>query len=59
MKYFRLGVTITLTGLICLLSACSKHDDTVILRLGHSLDTQHTVHKAMVYLGERLDFSVV
>lgn len=55
MKYFRLGVTITLTGLLCLLSACSKHDDTVILRLGHSLDTQHTVHKAMVYLGERLN----
>lgn len=25
-----------------------------VLRLGHTLDTQHSVHKAMEYLGERL-----
>jgi len=23
---------------------------------GHTLDTQHSVHKAMEYLGERLDY---
>jgi tripartite ATP-independent transporter DctP family solute receptor len=56
MRYFRLGAVIALTSCIFLMSACTKKDDTVILRLGHSLDTQHTVHKAMVYLGERLDF---
>lgn len=56
MRYLRLSVVTTLASLIFLLSACSKSDDTVYLRLGHSLDTQHTVHKAMVYLGERLDF---
>ncbi len=27
-----------------------------MLRLGHTLDTQHSVHKAMEYLGERLDY---
>ncbi|NCP63062.1 MAG: TRAP transporter substrate-binding protein [Paraglaciecola sp.] len=43
-------VVLSLVGL----TACLKKDDTVVLRLGHSLDTQHTVHKAMVYLGERL-----
>ena len=39
------------------LSACSQHDkkaDVTVLRLGHTLDTQHSVHKAMEYLGERL-----
>ncbi|MDP5040269.1 MAG: TRAP transporter substrate-binding protein [Paraglaciecola sp.] len=56
MRYFRLGACTALVVLISMLSACSKTDDTVILRLGHSLDTQHTVHKAMVYLGQRLDF---
>ncbi|WP_407669386.1 TRAP transporter substrate-binding protein [Paraglaciecola hydrolytica] len=49
------GIT-TVVGMVLTLSACSKTNDTVILRLGHSLDTQHTVHKAMVHLGERLDF---
>ena len=62
MKYFRVGGKSPLLGIVTLLtmvfalSACSNKNDTVILRLGHSLDTQHTVHKAMVYLGERLDF---
>lgn len=56
MKYFR--ATSLLVGLmtLSLLSGCARKDDTVILRLGHSLDTQHTVHKAMVYMGERLAF---
>ena len=40
-----------------LIAGCgSKQDsDVVVLRLGHSLDPQHSVHKAMVFLGERLD----
>lgn len=55
MKYFRTGCLLALLGLLPLINACSTKDETIILRLGHSLDTQHTVHKAMVYLGERLD----
>lgn len=27
----------------------------VVLRLGHTLDTQHSVHKAMMFFGERLN----
>jgi tripartite ATP-independent transporter DctP family solute receptor len=27
----------------------------VVLKLGHSLDTSHSVHKAMVYMADRLD----
>lgn len=56
MKYFRLIGIMSIGATLLALSGCSKHDDTVILRLGHSLDTQHTVHKAMVRLGERLEF---
>ncbi|MFD0861596.1 TRAP transporter substrate-binding protein [Sungkyunkwania multivorans] len=36
-------------------SACQTKDDVKVLRLGHSLDTKHPVHKAMVILGERLE----
>ena len=56
MVYFRTGCLLALLGLASLLGGCGKQDETIILRLGHSLDTQHTVHKAMVYLGERLAF---
>lgn len=36
------------------LSGCKTEQTNKILRLGHSLDTQHPVHKAMVILGEKL-----
>lgn len=47
------------TSVLVLLVACSRHEikpEVTVLRLGHSLDTQHSVHKAMEYLGERLDY---
>jgi hypothetical protein len=34
--------------------ACQSHKTTKTLRLGHSLDTKHPVHKAMVILGEQI-----
>jgi len=34
---------------------CKPKDDVKILRLGHSLDTKHPVHEAMVILGEKLE----
>lgn len=38
-----------------LISCGSETDsDVTTLRLGHTLDTQHSVHKAMVHFGERL-----
>ncbi len=42
--------------LVTLLFGCGSKQtsDVTILRLGHTLDTQHSVHKAMVYFGERL-----
>jgi tripartite ATP-independent transporter DctP family solute receptor len=41
------------------LFACSQHESSgeiTVLRLGHTLDTQHSVHKAMEFLGERLEY---
>ncbi len=38
-----------------MLSACSQHDGTIVLKLGHVLDTGHSVHQGMVYMAEQLD----
>jgi len=54
---FSTFIAIVLSTMLC--SACSQHEvgkETTILRLGHSLDTQHSVHKAMEFLGERLEY---
>lgn len=37
-----------------LLVSCSAQQDVMVLRVGHSLDPSHTVHKAMLKMGERL-----
>ncbi len=34
---------------------CNFEDETKIIRLGHGLDTSHSVHKAMVFMSERLE----
>lgn len=36
------------------LNACSRQDDTVVLKLAHVLDTGHSVHQGMVHMAERL-----
>ncbi|MHA7055806.1 TRAP transporter substrate-binding protein [Aquimarina sp. M1] len=35
--------------------SCATKNQTKILRLAHTLDTKHPVHKAMVILGEKLE----
>ncbi len=40
---------------IVLLSSCANHEKVKLIRLGHGLDTQHPVHKAMEFMGERLE----
>ncbi len=49
---------IYLVGLLIaggILSSCSRHDDTIVLKLAHVLDTGHSVHQGMVHMAERLD----
>lgn len=38
-----------------LFSACSQHEDLTVLKLAHTLDTSHSVHKGMVHMAERLE----
>lgn len=41
--------------ILMLLAGCQKlADDQIVLRLGHGLSTDHTVHKAMVFMDQRL-----
>ncbi|MBN2652837.1 MAG: TRAP transporter substrate-binding protein [Spirochaetales bacterium] len=39
----------------CALLACNKDSDVVEIRMGHNMTEQMTVHKAMVYMQNRLD----
>jgi tripartite ATP-independent transporter DctP family solute receptor len=40
--------------LVLSIFACAKQQDTVTLRIGHSLDTQHSVHVAMQHMADQL-----
>lgn len=51
-------VTIYSLFLLCLVflfSSCNTEEETEIIRLGHGLDTSHSVHKAMVYMAEKVE----
>ncbi len=37
-----------------MLSSCGTDTDVRVIKMAHSLDTNHPVHKAMVYMAERL-----
>jgi tripartite ATP-independent transporter DctP family solute receptor len=43
-----------LLSFLILSIGCKSDQTTKVLRLGHSLDTKHPVHEAMVILGEKL-----
>ena len=50
-------IRLMVIGLVVMcIGACGSqtNDENIVLRLGHTLDTKHSVHKAMVYFGERL-----
>lgn len=52
MNYRKFLIFIFLAGII---NSCSNVEDSKILRLGHGLDVSHSVHKAMVKMGEDLE----
>lgn len=39
---------------LAILASCSQTHESTTLKLAHSLDTQHPVHKAIVFMAERL-----
>ena len=40
--------------LFCLANSCSQNKNATIIKLAHSLDVTHPVHKAMVYMSNRV-----
>ncbi len=46
------GATVSVV-IICTLMACSSNNDVKVLKLAHSLDTHHPVHRAIEYMAER------
>lgn len=40
--------------LLLLLTGCGKQNEVKEIKLGHGLDTSHPVHRAMVYMSDRL-----
>lgn len=53
MNRARSWIVVLLIGSI--IAGCGAAEDVVILKLGHTLDTNHSVHKGMVHMAERLD----
>lgn len=48
-------IAATLLGIsLTLLSGCKAEQEVKVLRLAHTLDQEHVVHKAMALMGERL-----
>ncbi len=47
-------IGILILGLL-IFSSCAEEKTTKVLRLAHTLDTKHPVHRAMEILGERLE----
>jgi tripartite ATP-independent transporter DctP family solute receptor len=47
-------LSLMLAVLWILISASHRSTETIVLRLGHSLDTKHPVHVAMAFMGDEL-----
>lgn len=45
---------ICLGALLLLLNACAREQEATVLHLAHTLDSNHAIHKAMVFMDERL-----
>jgi tripartite ATP-independent transporter DctP family solute receptor len=45
---------VTLISLVFSISGCSKKSDVTVIKMGHALDTEHPVHKAMIFMAEKL-----
>ncbi len=54
MKLYKIKSLVLIISAVLFFS-CNSEDQTKIIRLGHGLDTSHSVHKAMVFMAERLE----
>lgn len=49
-----IAASLLVSSLLGSLTGCSGHEKVKVLKLGHNLDQTTSVHKAMVFMGERL-----
>ncbi|MBK5193688.1 MAG: TRAP transporter substrate-binding protein [Flavobacteriaceae bacterium] len=54
-NYKGLLLKVFLILLLFSLMACGKEKDVTVIKLGHGLDISHSVHKAMVFMADRLN----
>lgn len=54
MNIIKILFLVSICGLVGLVNGCSSSDDTKVLKLAHSLNTRHPVHKAIEHMAERL-----
>ncbi len=56
MMYVRIVFRLLMVAFLCsLIAACGDKTGVRVIKMAHSLDTAHPVHKAMVFMSERLD----
>ncbi|MCA1745606.1 MAG: TRAP transporter substrate-binding protein [Bacteroidales bacterium] len=48
-------IALTLIFTVLLLGGCGLKSDVTVLKLGHTLDTKHSVHIAMAYMAKRVE----
>ena len=51
----KLCILFFLGGILMILEGCNAKEQTQVIRLGHGLDTSHSVHKAMVFMAQKLE----
>lgn len=51
----KLVCIITVALFVLSVAGCSKKSDVTVLKIGHALDVEHPVHKAMNFMAERLE----
>lgn len=54
-RFFSLGRVALASLFLMAVVGCSKQQDVQVLKLAHDLDQSHAVHKAMVFMGKRLN----
>jgi tripartite ATP-independent transporter DctP family solute receptor len=54
MMMTRILCLLTVVFLALNISGCGKKSDVTVIKMGHALDTEHPVHKAMLFMAEKL-----
>lgn len=53
-KSIRFLLSLVLVAMLLITSSCQKGEDTKEIKLAHTLDTSHPVHKAMLFMADKV-----